>query len=436
MLKKIVVSLALLVPFVPVQLAYTDGEYRNVHQEQLDNGISVIFIDADSSDDMVLVMFCVSCGSTDEKDKEGIANLLSKIYAKKLSESGLEYGIDINSNVGFDQSMYYVLGKKENLNAILENFAKIYLNFTVSQSELENYKNKVRQSILDKSKNDKNNIHQESMRSLYWHSKQGSSIEGTFDSLDKISRDNVLHFKENNYTDNRITIVVLGKFPHKDTLNQIKQYFSSHKKTESKIERIQEPPHHGSTVAITKYSNQIDVPMVEMYWKIPNYRNDKAAALAVEIFINAMMHNLEEELIYRQKLVASISFSYSSWNYSYGDLCISFTPLGDPDNIPAVINAVLTEMKSIATDGLKEEQINPATKKIANSNSFIGKDIFGVANLLTSRLGSGCGFDCIVNYPKDVLNCNKALVNQKGKKLFGEDPAVMSIILPERAKKN
>ena len=34
---------------------------------------------------------------------------------------------------------------------------------------------------------------------------------------------------------------------------------------ESKIERMQEPPHHGSTIAETRYSNQINVPMIEMY---------------------------------------------------------------------------------------------------------------------------------------------------------------------------
>ena len=78
---------------------------------------------------------------------------------------------------------------------------------------------------------------------------------------------------------------------------------------------MQEPPHHGSTIAETRYSNQINVPMIEMYWKIPNYRNDRDKSLVIEIFINAMSDILQTELIDIQKFVSSISISYSSWNY-------------------------------------------------------------------------------------------------------------------------
>lgn len=439
MLKKIIFSFALSfsVSVIPsAQLVQADGEYRNVYQVQLENGISVIFIDANS--DMVLVMFCVSCGSTDEIDKEGIANILSKIYAKKLNENAenLHYGAEVNSNTGYDQTVYYILGKKENLDAILQNFAQIYAGFTISDKDVDDQKQNVYQNLISKNQIDKNRFHSEVRRSLYWHSKYGCDIEGTFDSLRQISSEDIQRFKDRNYTDNRVTIVISGNVNRKEVLEMLKKHFKTAErpKTESSIQRMQEPPHHGSAVTITKYSDQVSVPMVEMYWKIPGYHKDKDRALAVEIFINALNDILQKEIIEEQKLAASVSFSYSSWNYEYGDLCIAFTPR-DVEKISRMTASVLAEIKTIAADGLSAEQAKAAASRLAEASRFVGGDMFDVADKISRRLACGCGFDFVLGYPKFALEYNLDQVNKVGKELFLEDPSVVAVIRPQLLKK-
>lgn len=412
-------------------------EYRDIHREKLDNGVSVIFIDANSSD-MLLVMFCVSCGSTDEREKEGVANLLSKIYAKKLNDNGnnLHYGAEINSYVGYDQSMYYVLAKTENLDGILKNFGQIYSNFSVSKEEINAHKQEVEQSLLNKSQIDKNLIHRESMRSLYWHSKYGSDIEGTFDSLKQISEDDIKRFEERNYANNRVTIIISGNVKRNEAMELVKKYFSDGKKTSSEISRMEEPQHDGSTVALTRYSSQISVPMVELYWRIPNYRSEKDNALSTEIFINAMSDILQKELIHEQKRVASISVSYSSWNYDYGDLCITFT-VPDLEKTSDVITAVLTEIKNIACKGITKQQAEIAVQKIVDSYKFVGHDMFDVVDRLSRRIGSGYDFDFLVGYPKFAHEYSLDKINWQAKKIFRNDPSVIATIMPaENTKSN
>ena len=115
MFKKIVFALMLMF-FTPQLLVQVEEEYHNAYQEKLDKRVSVIFVDANSLDTLQ-VMFCIFCGSIDEIEKEGLTNLLSKLYVKKLNENGntLHYGAEINSYVGYDQSIYYVHGKKRKL---------------------------------------------------------------------------------------------------------------------------------------------------------------------------------------------------------------------------------------------------------------------------------------------------------------------------------
>ena len=429
--KRIIFALVLAFFSPQLSLIQADEEYRNIHQEKLNNGVSVIFVDANSSD-MLLVMFCVSCGSTDEIEKEGLANLLSKLYAKKLNDNGntLHYGAEINSYVGYDQSTYYVLGKKENLDGILKNFGQIYSDFSVSKEEIAAQKHNVEQSLHSKNQIDKNIVHRESMKSLYWHSKYGADIEGTFESLKQISEDDIRRFKEKNYANNRVTIIISGNVPKNEVMELVKKYFASNKKSESKIERMQEPSHHGSTIAVTRYSSQINVPIVEMYWRIPNYRSDKDNALATEIFINAMSDILQTELIDIQKLVASISVSYSSWNYDYGDLCITFTA-NDSENTSDITTAVLTEIKNIASDGISKEQAEKALKKILDSYRFIDHDMFDVVHSISRKIGSGYDFDFIVGYPKFARKYDLEKINTQAKSLFRDNPSVISTIIPE-----
>ena len=49
-----------------------------------------------------------------------------------------------------------------------------------------------------------NIIHRESMKSLYWYSKYGADIEGSFESLKLISEKDISRFKEKNYADNKL----------------------------------------------------------------------------------------------------------------------------------------------------------------------------------------------------------------------------------------
>ena len=137
--------------FTPQLLVQVEEEYHNAYQEKLDKRVSVIFIDANSSDTL-LVMFCISCGSINEIEKEGLANLLSKLYVNQLNENGniLHYGSEINSYVGYDQSIYYVHGKKENLDGILKNFGQIYSDFSVSKEEIVLKKQDIEQKLIRK----------------------------------------------------------------------------------------------------------------------------------------------------------------------------------------------------------------------------------------------------------------------------------------------
>ncbi len=435
MLKKFAFSIFLSLLFSTSNANKILQECRYSSIEKLDNDISVVFIDTTQSES-ILVMLCISVGSVDEIEKNGVANLLSKVFVKKLNDSAhsLHYGSECNSYVGYDQSVYYFYGKQDNLDGFLKNLGSVFSNFVFSNDELENCKQEIKQSITNEDQIDKLVLRKEARKALFWHSKYGASVCGTHDDLKIITVEDINNFKKQYYTNKRVNIIIAGNVNKKDSVTLIKKYFNIQStKEDVKINRLQEPSHHGSTTKILKHSNQAAVPIIEFYWRIPNYRQEKSKALNTEIFINSLDESLHNSLIEKQRMVSTISFCYSFWNHDYGDFCITVTAKNQ-NNIDDVVTAVLSEIKCIASDGIAKEQAKIASKKLHKASNLVGIDMIDAVDRISKKLGAFYDYEFIRDYPKFVETYNIDEINTQAKEIFAHDPSVISVIIPETNK--
>ncbi|MDR2107490.1 MAG: insulinase family protein [Holosporaceae bacterium] len=418
-------------------LSCSAENYRGCSVHKTDGGVTVIFADTPKPDGL-LVMLCISSGSTDEIEKTGVSNLLNRIFEQKLKQntgSDLQYGSESNSYAGYDHSIYYFYGKTENLAGFIKNLGTTFSNFTFTSDEMDGCKRMIEKKIIEDRQTDKNFIRYESRKSLYWHSRYGSPIYGNEDDLKSISEEDVKNFKNKNYVNGRTTLIIAGKVDKKFALEEIEKYFKKSDIPEEPINRLQEPPHHGSSVKLTKYSSQVSVPIIEMYWKIPDYRNQKEKARAAEIFINCLDEILQKNLIEKQKAVASVSFTYSFWNYDYGDFCITITA-GNSDT-DDVIRAVLTEIKYAASEGISEAQAKKAAKKLtASADVFRYEvDVLDWTDWISKKTGSRNDFDFLKSYCNFINKFDLKEVNAQAKEIFKNDPCVISILKPEVKRK-
>jgi predicted Zn-dependent peptidase len=427
---------AILLAFLSCAIDVARGEdpqlYRWSSIQKLENGISVIFVDTSSTSTAILTMLCVSSGSTDEIEIKGVANILSKIFSRKLNEnaSALHYGSESSSYTGYDQSVYYFYGKAENLEGFIKNLGSVYSNFSFSKEDIDSCRQAEEQDIINKNQIDRTVASRESRKALYWHSGYGDDISGDLENLSLISDDDVRDFQRKNYKNARTTIIVAGKVDKKAVIDLVNKYFTRPKSNDTRADRLQEPPHHDSTTRITKYSRQISVPIVELYWKIPNYRGDRNKALATEIFVNFLDNWLQNAVIEGQKIAASMSFCYSFWNYEYGDFCIRVTARR-PENVEMLINAITSEIKCIASDGITQEQANAAAKKLQGASNLVGMDMIDAVDRISKKLGSCCDYDFIKGFSDFAgKSCDLSLINAQAKEVFKRDPCVITVIMP------
>jgi predicted Zn-dependent peptidase len=385
-------------------------------------------------------MLCISSGSADEIDKHGVANLLNHMFAKKLKEStaagsSLQYGVESNSYTGYDQSIYYFYGKLENLEGFIKNLGTIFSGFTFSTDELRDSKKTIERQIAEEQDIDKNIIRYEAKKSMYWHSNYGTKVSGDLEDLESISEEDIKNFKNKHYTNGRTTLIIAGNVDKDRALKEIAKHFQKTEIKSESIDRLKEPEHHGSTVRLTKYSSQVNVPIVEIYWRIPNYRNQKNRARAAEIFINHLDEALQKSLIEDQKIIASISFTYSFWNYDYGDFCLTFTPKNS-DKVEETITGALAEIKYIVSEKITQQQAQKAAKKLTDSANVFhyDVDVMDFVDWISKRIGSGYSFDFLKSYQNFVNKFDLNEVNAVAKEIFKNDPCVISIIKPLEGK--
>jgi predicted Zn-dependent peptidase len=434
-LKKIVFFL--LLSIVNNSYGSEPQKYLGSSIEQLENGISLIFADTSKSDS-VLVMFCVSAGNTDETEKEGVSNLLSKITQKKLNDnaSNLHYGSECSLYAGHDSTAYYFYTKHDHIEGIIKNFGEICSNFSFSKKDFDECKRLVEQELATDDQVDRIITQREARRSLYWHSKYGSEIAGESDSIKFITDDDIRKFNGKNYKNGRINIIVAGNVDKKEIADLVNKYFVKKGAAEDdKIVRLKEPSHHGSSTRIIKYSSQISVPVIEMYWRIPNYREEKENALATEIYIYALEELLRDALIEKQKIASSMSFQHSFWNYNYGDFCVTVTAENN-EQTDDLIRGLISEIKCISLDGITQNQAIEAMEKLLKSSYLVGNDMIDAMDCISKRIASCNDFNFVTEFANFAKkNYNLQLINEQAKKIFKHDPSVISIVIPEKYRK-
>lgn len=430
-MKKFLVLVALLATLSDAFCVAT-AKCLGISNKKLNNDVSVVFIEPEGNDEL-LILFCMSSGSADEFAQRGVSNILTKIFLKKLQTATKESGGECNSYVGFDQNVYYFFGKVGEVENYLKSFSTVLQDFSASDEDVTEVKNLIEQGLNQAEQSDQKVLRNIARRSLYLHSGYGVNVEGDLRSMKEISARDVNEFKNANYMNSQLTIVIAGKVNQNSVIEMIEKYFVKNNSEKTFVRnRLKEPPHHNFITKLTKKSSQVNVPIIEIYWRIPNYLESPEEALACDIFINVLDKILSKKLIDELGLAASISFKYSFWNREYGDFCMTLTPK-EANKIDLLRTAILSEMRFAAHEGISEKDASEAAKKLGESANYFSKNIIDIADIFSKRMSSGYSYEFIRNFAEFSKKYKLETVNEKAKEFFDKDPNVITIITPMRA---
>ncbi len=416
--------------------------YRGAEYRKLSNDVSVVFLETNKSDN-VFVTLCLSAGHSDDMGKSGKAELIGNIFKKKLekemNKNPQGYNVEMTSFIGQEQSLFSFLGKRVDLPFHIECMARHFYGLEISEQELAKEKEKISSKFNQWLLLDKNRLRREALRSLYWHDAFGKPF--SIEELNSTTIDDLKQFREKNYTNNRVTLIISGYIKNKDEISKIiEENFS--KKTKSEIKRLREPTHHDATVSFEMTGSQVKFPFVEIYWRLPNYRQEKSvydevepfravSPIALEIFFVYLKKELEKSLINELRVASGISFDYSFWNFAEGNLRISVT-LRENKYSKETEFAILSEIKKLAYE-VNEQKLISAQKELYKSSDVFNyqSDVIDTMNWLSEKISVGYDYAFLREYKNSIKDFKLETVKKEVVKFFKKDPEVISVLNPE-----
>jgi len=419
--------------------------YRRVDHRKLLNGISVIFLETNRSDN-IFVTACLSTGQSDDIDKSGQAELVGNIFKRKLekemNKNPQRFNVEMTSFVGHEQTLFSFYGKRVDLPFHIKCLAQHFYNLEISDEELSKEKERITSRFNQSMVPDKNKLRVKALQSLYWHDAFGKPF--SIEELKTISVEDLKGFREKNYTNNRLTLIISGHIKNKDEIvKTIVENFSNIKKSE--IKRLREPMHHDATISFNMTSSQIKFPYIEIYWRLPNYREEKSvydndeyfrkvSPIALEIFLIYLKTELKKSLIEESKIASSLDFDYSFWNYSEGNLRISIM-LKSKKYSEEVEHEILNEIKKIAYE-VDENKLVIARKELYKSADVFNYlvDVIDTMNWLSDKIGVGYDYEFLKKYRESIKNFKLETVRKEVVEFFKKEPDVISVLNPEERK--
>lgn len=350
-----------------------------------DNGLRLVFTNVEKSRPATLFV-CVKTGSGNEaSENNGISHFIEhlnfkgteKRSAKQISVDFESIGANANAFTSKNHTCFFATTLPDKIENCFDIISDIMFNSKYSQADI-NRERKVIFEEIDMYQDDPEAVcYDEFCKNFYFGTSLERTVLGTKESLEKISRQDILDYIATNYTAPNIIVSVVGAFPFEKVKSLTKKYFASRFKGKNTIE---EPIK--SQVIIPEYrfscvKKDVAQTQIAFGFACDNvYSENRMALLLISfIFGGSMGSRLFQKVREEKGLVYSIS-CVPELSTNGGDMLISLGT--NRKNQKEALQLVKNEIDFLVDNGFTEEELDRAKifcKSIVLSSSELGFDI-------------------------------------------------------------
>lgn len=182
---------------------------------------------------IINIQILTDIGSSDESQNEyGVAHFLEHMFfkgtnsrnAKRINRDADLMGAKINAWTWHDQTNYYLSVMEENFEAGFELLSDIYLNATFPEDEFEKEKTVILSEIR-RYEDDPPTFISDLAVDYYCQNGLAHKVIGTYESVAKLTKNDLINFKNKYYGGDNILISIVGDIDFKRVSDTIEKYF-------------------------------------------------------------------------------------------------------------------------------------------------------------------------------------------------------------------
>lgn len=349
------------------------------------NNVQILHIQMRSG--MVNIRVDTNVGSCSESSEEyGIAHFLEhlmfkgtvKRIAKDIRKDAARIGAKLNACTSFDQTVYHITALKEEFESAFELLSDLFLNPTFPEEEIEKEKDVVFDEIR-RSECRPASLLRHKISGKFLSHNIDHRILGLKENIKRITRDEIISWRDRYYSGENIQIAVAGDITEKQVTDTARRYFLSSNKTD----KITYPEVTFTGGEGNFYKRGVAATYFFMgYPALPRAHKDHikqvvmAYVLGGDVF-SLLFERVREEmgLVYR---IGATILNVDAFN------TLSIRTSSKPDNIEVIERTVKEIIKELCSSRISEDRLIMAKTSMLSSIRMLAESPVGMNRIVSS----------------------------------------------------
>jgi zinc protease len=226
--------------FAIVCLLSVDAFAIDAKRTVLSNGLTVLHSENHSLP-IVMVTLTVKAGQRHEpKEKAGLANLTAELLtegtknrsSREISEEIDFIGASLNASAGNDFTTITLSVLKKDIDKGFELFSDVLLNATFPQAEIDRKREMIKGSLRQQEEDPSFLAGRAFKKEVFGEHPYGRLIEGSTDTLDKITKSDLVTFYSGFFLPNNAILSISGDLTSDELDSEMKKYLGAWKKAD------------------------------------------------------------------------------------------------------------------------------------------------------------------------------------------------------------
>lgn len=409
----------------------------------LDNGMQVVVI-TNRIAPVVTHMVWYKAGAADEQPGlSGIAHFLEHLLFRGtetygdgvFSETVRRNGGNDNAFTSYDYTAYVQNIAVESLPLVMAMEADRMVNLKLNEELIE-----VERGVILEERRQRigsspaRRLAEQMVAAFYRNHPYGTPIIGWEHEIESLPLAEIQAFYDRWYAPNNAILVVSGDIDA-ETLRPLAEETYGAIPAAEPIVRVRpsEPPERAEQ-RITLRDPSVQQPSWRRYYEAPSYRLDPdgmayAAQLLSQILGAGDVSRLYRSLVVNQQLVIGAGTGYSPQSLDGATFSVYVSPGPDPD-WPAIEAALQTEFDRLITEGVSEEELAAAKKRLTIQAIYARDSLGGPARTLGGALATGQTVEDVEQWPERIGAVTAEQVVEAAREILRVERSITGLLLP------
>lgn len=404
-------------------------------REVLANGMTLLHAEKTGLP-MVTVVVAVKAGSVAEPaEKAGLSNLAADLLnegTKTRSSQEISDAIDfvggsLSTSGGADYISVTLSVLKKDIRLGFELLGDILLNPVFSEDEIARRKKAIRNSIIQQKEEPGSIASKAFAKAVFGEHPYGRPVEGTEESLDLITRQDIIAFHREHMLPNNTIMTVVGDISSGELQALLDRYLGEWKQGERAEFSLPGPVVRAKpeVIRIQKSLTQANVILGHS-----GIRRDNPDYYAVSVlnyilggggFVSRLMDNIRDN----RGLAYSVHSVFAANKYA-GSFEAELQTKNESAN--TAIGEILREMERIRTEPVSDTELSSAKSYLTGSFPLRMDSNRKIAGFLTAVEFYGLGLDYVDNYRTFIEAVTKDDILRVAKKYLNPDSYVLVVV--------